>query len=127
MFLTLSGDMSIDTGSLGRVFYEAGEYCYVGSAMNGLESRISRHLSSEKKMRWHIDRLTVNAVNMEAYVSEGGDCVPECSMAETAEKSGMIAPVKGFGSSDCKCRAHLFRTSPGGRKKLVSVLDLKPY
>lgn len=124
MFLTLPGDLTVDTGSLGEVFYEAGEYCYIGSAMNGLESRISRHLSPDKKIRWHIDRLTVNAVNMTAYVSEGPDCVPECSMADTAVKTGLVPYVNGFGSSDCKCKTHLFKASSGDREKLASVLGL---
>lgn len=127
LFLTLPEDLTVDTGSLGEVFYEAGEYCYTGSAMNGLEQRLSRHMSPEKKIRWHIDRLTVKAVYMVAYVSEGKGCVPECSMADTAMKIGLIPYVKGFGSSDCGCPAHLFRVLPGKREVLVSALGLSPF
>jgi len=127
LFLTLSEDITADTGALGEVFYEAGEYCYVGSAMKGLDQRISHHMSSEKKIHWHIDRLTPVATDMIAYVSEGIDCVPECAMADIAVKTGLVPYVDGFGSSDCGCRAHLFKVPPGGKDRLVSVLSLTPY
>ncbi len=127
LFLTLSEDLKTETGSLGEVLYEAGEYCYTGSAMNGLEHRISRHLAKEKKIRWHIDRLTLKATSMTAYVSEGKDCIPECSLADAAKELGFIPYVKGFGSSDCGCYTHLFRIPPGGRERMVEFLGLKPF
>ncbi len=127
LFMTLPEDLRIETGSLGEVFYEAGEYCYVGSAMNGLRHRILRHMSSEKNIRWHIDRITVNAVNMSAYVSEGTNCVPECFMADIAMKKGLNPYIKGFGSSDCKCHTHLFKVTPVGRKEMISELGLTPF
>ena len=45
---------------LGYLEFKRGIYVYVGSAMNSLESRLNRHLSSKKKMHWHVDYLLKN-------------------------------------------------------------------
>ena len=37
-----------------KASFPAGYYVYVGSAMGGLDQRIRRHLSREKRKRWHI-------------------------------------------------------------------------
>jgi sugar fermentation stimulation protein A len=39
---------NIATGSIGRVDVNPGYYLYAGSGMNGLSSRISRHLRKKK-------------------------------------------------------------------------------
>lgn len=120
-------DIDLEIGSLGRISFKAGEYCYAGSAMNGIENRISRHMRRNKTIRWHIDRLTVVAEKMEAHVSDGEEPVPECIIAETASDLGAIRCVKGFGSSDCRCPTHLFRIDPEEKEKLITLLDLNPF
>lgn len=95
-----------------------GTYLYVGSAYGpgGLAARLSRHARKHKRGHWHVDALTegrgVNAIR----VYPGGD---ECGLAR--ELSERCPAVKGFGSSDCDCPSHLFRTDdsegdlpPGG-------------
>ena len=42
---------------LGVIEFKKGIYVYIGSAMNSLEARLSRHLSDSKKLHWHVDYL----------------------------------------------------------------------
>lgn len=93
--------------------FKKGLYVYVGSAQNNLEKRIMRHRSRKKKLRWHIDYLTrsskVKPIAAYAYdVSKEYECVIARLLSAASSES-----VKGFGSSDCKCRSHLFRLSGG--------------
>ena len=104
LFLRFSSPFEGEVGSLGIVRLEPGEYCYIGSAMGGLDQRLRRHLSKEKRIRWHIDRLTLAADSMEAYESYP-DPVPECTLARMAEDSG-CTPVLSKSSAE-----------PGTRKK----------
>ena len=126
VFMTLPDDSEINVGSLGRIFLKAGDYCYVGSAMNGLDQRVRRHLSNQKNIRWHIDYITSLAINMEAYVSECPGSVPECKIAEVATSLGFGPTVKGFGSSDCRCYCHLLSVPDAGKISLVESLGMKP-
>jgi len=126
LFLTIDPGAEITVGALGTIFFEAGEYCYVGSAMGGLDQRVSRHLSKKKTIRWHIDRLTTVAEHMEAYESYP-DPIPECALAKLAESSGGADYAPGFGCSDCDCRTHLFRVDGKVRERMISAGHLKPF
>lgn len=126
LFLTLDSHFSSEVGSLGILDLPPGEYCYVGSAMGGLDPRLSRHLSREKKIRWHIDRLTVVADHMEAYESYP-DPIPECELASLAEDSGCVPVQKGFGCSDCRCVTHLFSVSDTAKSELIGRASLRGY
>jgi len=125
LFMTFLNDRRVDAGSLGAIEINAGEYCYVGSAMNGLRRRIERHLSPEKTIRWHIDRLTVTADAKEAFVSLAP--IPECELAEMAEREGCIPVFKGFGCSDCRCDTHLFATDGRSKQRLLDSSDTVPF
>jgi Uri superfamily endonuclease len=98
---------SIQIGKLGVIDFTRGYYLYVGSALNGLGRRVSRHLRNEKNKFWHIDYLLTNRyVNIEQVYCIECDKKIECQIAE---KVGTMAEsVEGFGSSDCRCRGHLF-------------------
>ena len=63
LLIEISSNVGLHVGKLGKQVLEAGYYLYVGSALNGLRSRISRHLQVDKKLHWHIDCLT-NAGNI---------------------------------------------------------------
>lgn len=119
LFLRFDAPVGTEVGSLGRIDLKAGTYCYVGSAMNGLDQRVSRHLSHEKKKRWHIDFLTTVCNEMDAYEHEG-DEPTECDLANLILSSGGISAVKGFGCSDCSCQTHLFRVD---EKTVKTVLE----
>jgi len=106
---------NIRIGELGDFHFHAGYYVYTGSALGGLESRIARHLRREKLPHWHIDHLLEHCyiIDVIAYMTkERLECkfnqrilsLPDCRI-----------PVRGFGSSDCSCPAHLgyFDKKPG--------------
>jgi Uri superfamily endonuclease len=124
LFIAFSGTVVADVGSLGTLHVEEGEYCYAGSAMNGLDRRIERHFSKDKKIHWHIDRLTATADRAEAFVSFEKD---ECELAAIAEECGCVPMFKGFGSSDCRCRTHLFLVNGTSKKELLNRSFATPF
>ncbi len=95
----------IKIGKLGNIYFKRGFYAYVGSAMNGLEKRIERHLKLEKKMKWHIDYLLMHAIIRDVFYKES-DEKEECKIANYLIKK--FEYVNKFGSSDCNCKSHLF-------------------
>lgn len=106
LLLRLDKKWQLEVGSLGKISFEEGYYVYAGSAKQGLSKRISRHKRKTKKKHWHIDYLTAVADKIEAlsFVSTKDR---ECSLAAevSAEAAGTVPK---FGSSDCRCPAHLF-------------------
>jgi Uri superfamily endonuclease len=110
----------IEVGALGILDLEEGCYCYVGSAMNGLDQRIGRHLSEKKKMRWHIDYLTKECFSIDAYESAHPGA-SECMLGNIVQQNGGTPAVKGFGCSDCICHTHLFRLEDDAEDKLISL------
>ncbi len=124
--INLGSDTVLDVGALGTLTFPRGMYCYVGSAMGGLDQRISRHLSKDKRVRWHIDRLTMAAESAEAYESYP-DFIPECTLAAMAAACGMVPFADGFGCSDCRCRTHLFSCDERSLARLVSEGGLISY
>jgi len=104
-------DTDLPVGRLGAVAFPRGYYCYVGSALGpgGWRARLARHLRQQKKPHWHIDYLLRQAVVVETW------CAPsvarlECTWARALLRlPGAMLPVRGFGSSDCHCPAHLVR------------------
>ena len=93
-------------GRKGTFDFSAGHYLYCGSALNGLEARISRHLRPDKKLHWHIDYLVAEASILEVWWKEGSDRL-ECTWSEAIATHGGQVAVGGFGSSDCRCPTHL--------------------
>ncbi len=96
----------------------SGDYLYVGSARSGIEARVARHarLARTKlgKIHWHIDFVLVHS-NCRFIRAQALPGAEECDVARSiARLKGAVAPVPGFGASDCRsgCPAHLFRISP---------------
>lgn len=107
LVMKLNKPVGIAVGKLGRFIFPAGRYLYFGSAMNGLHARISRHLRKDKKLHWHIDYLLRKAMIIDVWYVESEERL-ECDLCQEAMKfPGATIPVKGFGSSDCKCESHL--------------------
>lgn len=108
LVVSVSKDIKVKVGALGSIAFEKGLYAYVGSAQNGLEKRVARHLAKAKKRRWHIDYLLGNEFVSVAKVfcKEAGKA-EECRIAGRLGKRGV--PVVSFGCSDCGCVSHLFR------------------
>lgn len=105
-------DLVLDIGALGQLTFPQGTYVYVGSAMNGLEARLRRHLNtsrgSYRTIHWHIDYLLkAEEVSIDSIYVRESDVKIECATADVVSERGV--PVKGFGCSDCRCSSHLFR------------------
>jgi Uri superfamily endonuclease len=96
--------LDLQVGRLGNFPFPAGYYIYTGSAKKNLRSRVQRHLSREKKLRWHIDYLLVSNGVSVVDVKLGNQ--EECSLNQG---TGGRITAPGFGSSDCRqhCGSHL--------------------
>lgn len=105
LILKLTERQEISIGKLGILSFTKGFYTYVGSAMNSLESRISRHLRDGKKNHWHIDYIVDKAEILEIILCETTKNV-ECRLSESLASEFKAIP--GFGCSDCNCSSHLF-------------------
>jgi len=116
--------ISIQVGRLGEAEFPPGIYLYTGSAMNGLKSRLSRHLrKGNKKSHWHIDYLLrrQEAQIKEILVYPGTDRAECRHNQRIASLPGVRVILKGFGASDCVsgCASHLIYF---GKKGLHGVL-----
>ena len=108
LIIKLSKSKEINIGRLGTFAFPKGFYVYTGSAQNGLEKRINRHLSSSKKFHWHIDYLLSYAkiVKVFRYI---GDRNAECKLSRMiGGYDGASVIANKFGSSDCDCVTHLY-------------------
>lgn len=124
LFLSLNSTQIITVGALGEIVFKAGNYLYVGSAMNGiLFSRVLRHTKPkiEKKLHWHIDYLTALSPDVikitKIFLIPAKDRF-ECTLAQIlADYADAIVPR--FGSSDCRCASHLFYFRPDSNFPLL--------
>jgi Uri superfamily endonuclease len=92
-------------GKKGTVEFPKGYYIYTGSAKNGLEKRLERHIRKDKKLFWHIDYLLEYGEIKDFWVySKVGEC--ELNRKVLKRDNSKII-LSGFGSSDCRCPAHL--------------------
>ncbi len=107
LIIKLSKKKEIEIGRLGTFVFLKGYYVYTGSAQNGLEKRINRHYSSEKKFHWHIDYLLryAKVIKVIRYVGRKDECKLN---SVTGRSAGATQIVKKFGSSDCNCKTHLY-------------------
>ena len=102
--ILLKQDARIEVGRLGVFDFPAGRYVYTGSAKKNIGARISRHLSLEKKLRWHIDYLlqhpATSIIVVELFTAT------EC---EVNKRTRGTSVAFRFGASDCKaaCGSHL--------------------
>lgn len=113
LLVELKKKRKIKIGSLGYLLFEKGYYVYIGSALNGLEGRIARHLKRHKKMRWHIDYLlSCGNAKVEGVFVKQTSRREECTMAGKMVLVGKQVPK--FGCGDCKCKSHLFKAPVNG-------------
>ncbi|MGB2853176.1 MAG: GIY-YIG nuclease family protein [Dehalococcoidia bacterium] len=107
LIIAVESEITIVVGKLGEFAFPAGYYIYLGSARGGLFQRVRRHVSKDKKLRWHIDYLLQDAEVLEVWYALGDERF-ECQWASAAKnmpQAQIIVP--GFGSSDCRCPSHL--------------------
>lgn len=104
LYIRLASNCELAIGRLGLFRFPAGTYIYTGSARRNMEARIRRHLSREKRLRWHIDYLLASpaaeVVAVERYTES------ECAL--NRQTAGRVL-IPGFGTSDCRkgCGSHL--------------------
>ena len=102
---------------------QPGLYVYAGSANGpgGIRARAGRHLKHDKPRRWHVDWLTADARCAALPLPAWDECA---TVAALATHGRFVAPVAGFGSSDCTtCAAHLLRwTGHGGRAAVEAAI-----
>jgi Uri superfamily endonuclease len=120
--VALEHDRLISVGRLGQILFRSGVYAYCGSAMAGYRTRVGRHFSKEKKLRWHIDYLLQEAEPVGAYLVQGGEGV-ECALGRILSSLDGSEPVAGFGCSDCSCPSHLYRIEESSIPSLTGALE----
>jgi Uri superfamily endonuclease len=106
LLIEVDAPVTVRIGRLGSFDFPAGLYVYTGSALKNFEARVSRHLSTAKKMHWHIDYLlAAPGVRVREVLRHD---VAECLVNQ---RTGGAVQVAGFGASDCRagCGSHLKR------------------
>jgi Uri superfamily endonuclease len=124
LVLELRNDASIQVGKHGVVDFQKGWYVYVGSALNGLEQRIQRHLQKQKKIHWHIDYLLPFTEVVDIFYKENVRR-DECRIARMFDRN--ISDVSGFGCSDCTCSSHLYTGSFQDIRRIIDSLEMESY
>jgi len=124
LLLELPKPMILTIGKLGTIHFEKGWYVYVGSALNGLDQRIQRHLRTNKKTHWHIDYLLPYTEIVSIFYKENNQ-KEECKIAQSLESN--FGNIPGFGCSDCTCTSHLLRGPSKDISRIVGSLGMKPY
>jgi Uri superfamily endonuclease len=115
LVILIEKDIEILIGALGKIKFQKGFYFYVGSAMGSygsstLANRVKRHLMNKdkKSIHWHIDYLLndIKTILIKIYLIPSIDPI-ECFIAGELFKVSKNY-IKNFGSTDCKCKSHLF-------------------
>jgi len=125
LVISVGKGIRVNVGALGSIFFEKGLYAYVGSAQNGLERRVQRHLRKAKKKFWHIDHLLDDdAVRILKVFYKEAEKSEECKIARKLSEKGVA--VRRFGCSDCGCVSHLFRIDDCGLlRDFISDMHLR--
>ena len=121
LIIELSENRNLKVGSRLEIDFKKGHYVYIGSAMNGLESRVKRHLSASKKMHWHIDYLLKEAKIVEIIYNL--DKKVECELSQVLAMNNDC--INGFGCSDCDCNSHLyyFKNKKEAIEEVINAYD----
>lgn len=116
-------DAEYKIGALGKQKFQKGYYVYIGSAMNNLDKRISRHLRKRKKNFWHIDYLTGGGMEViENYPIRRSDRIESALSNEIMILSN--DSIKDFGASDTGDYSHLhyFTDNPVKNEKFYKLI-----
>ena len=108
-----TGSRCLRVGRLGSLVLRPGWYVYVGSAFGpgGVRARVAHHRKLAARPRWHVDYLRRQAALKHVWYT----CDPTPREHEWArvlrQLPGAEVPLRGFGSSDCRCPSHLVHFS----------------
>jgi len=125
LIIGLNTRRTIHVGSLGGISFPEGFYAYLGSALGSFKSRLNRHLTRDKKPKWHIDYLLSEATVSQLFLCDTERRL-ECILSQALV--GAFSFIPGFGSSDCRCQSHLYFADDGlelelGIKKAISEVS----
>ncbi len=118
LFIHVEEEVRTRVGALGPCSFPTGVHVYAGSAMRGLRARLARHVRREKRVHWHVDRLTTaGGCRVLGAVVFTSPVLRECDIIGSLESIESIEAVDGidgaevrpprFGASDHGCRGHL--------------------
>lgn len=124
LLIELKDDKKTRVGKLGNFIFKKGFYAYVGSALNGLDHRIRRHIRKIKKKRWHIDYILDYAKIIDVFYKEN-EKKEECNIAKKFEENLDFIPK--IGCSDCKCDSHLFFGNISKIRNILANLNTTKY
>lgn len=124
LIMVLQNDTLITVGKLGTIDFKKGWYAYIGSAFNGLDQRLQRHLRQQKKVHWHIDYLLASSTIVSIFFKENTQ-KEECRIAQVFQRK--FTSIAGFGCSDCYCPSHLFFGSSAEFTTIAHDLRMTPY
>ncbi len=101
--------LHLDIGRLGEVQLFPGTLYYAGSAFGpgGVAARVNRHVTGCGKPHWHVDRLRAAVPVSEVWYSHASQRLEHAWAGRLLAMSGAQPAFPGFGSSDCRCPAHL--------------------
>jgi Uri superfamily endonuclease len=110
LVLSSPTDRSVAVGKLGTLEVRPGIYIYVGSAFGpgGLRARIGHHLNNAGSPHWHMDYIGKYLRLDEIWYTCDTRRREHQWIAILSKSRGATAPLAGFGSSDCRCRSHLY-------------------
>ena len=121
----LANNTTLVVGKLGRLNFKQGFYLYIGSAKGpgGLRARIKRHLSRRKKLKWHIDYLTIaNHFKPIAILYTTATNITENLIVELLINNGFQVAIEGFGSTDDrKSKTHLLYAQGEYRERDIII------
>ncbi len=126
LWIRLTEATELKIGRLDKITLIPGVYTYTGRASRNLRARLRRHLSREKKIRWHVDKLLAAGAEISRIWVYARHPEWECRINQLLKAlPDASVPIPGFGSSDCTsgCPAHLL-----GHPKIASAekLELQP-
>ena len=112
--LTLQSEVNrtIQVGRLGLLQLQPGFYLYVGSALGpgGVAARVAHHQRVSARPHWHIDYLRQHTALINVFCRHDPVRREHAWAHQLSHRNGLTIPLRGFGSSDCTCRSHLFYT-----------------
>lgn len=113
LLLACKRPFKLRIGKLGLTKLEKGNYLYTGSALGtgavSLEQRVARHRRRNKRVKWHVDYLTVRReIRVVNVICTETDKRLECQINGQILSNLNGKPIiRRAGASDCDCSGHL--------------------
>jgi len=126
LVLLVRSTISTFIRSLGQINIDKGRYIYLGSARGsgGILARVNRHYIKRKKVRWHIDHLTISSkVHIEGVVYAITQEDLERTLCEKLMELGFMPYIEGFGASDYRAKGYSHLLKPPNMVDVFEVVS----